>query len=141
MLGDQQPGVLVLRVGSSTSAVGPCSTTSPSRMTSTSSQSCATTARSCETTTSASPVRSLQLGEQVEDLGLHGDVERRGRLVGDQDLRVGGDRRGDEDALQHAAGQLVRCTGRRRAPGRAGARRRSSSSARCRACAAAEPAS
>ena len=41
----------------------------------------------------------LQVGEKVEDLGLHGDVERGRRLVGDQELRVVGDRHGDHDAL------------------------------------------
>ena len=49
-----------------------------------------------------------QRPEQAEDLGLHGDVEGRGRLVGDQQLRLAGQRQGDADALRHAAGQLVR---------------------------------
>ena len=54
------------------------------------------------------PSRSLQLAEQVEDLRLDGDVERRGRLVGDQELGIAGERHGDHDALAHAAGELVR---------------------------------
>ena len=50
----------------------------------------------------------LQLAHQVEDLGLDGDVERRGRLVGDQHLRIARQRHGDHDALAHAARHLVR---------------------------------
>jgi hypothetical protein len=51
---------------------------------------------------------ALQLGHQVEDLGLDGHVQRRGRLVGDQQLRTAGHRRGDHHPLAHAAGELVR---------------------------------
>ena len=50
----------------------------------------------------------LQLDHQVEDLRLGRDVERRRRLVGDQQLRVARQRHGDDDALAHAAGELVR---------------------------------
>ncbi len=50
----------------------------------------------------------LQLGEQFEDLRLHGDVERGGRLVGDQQFRLVGERHGDHHALALAAGELVR---------------------------------
>ena len=46
--------------------------------------------------------------EQVEDLGLDRHVERGRRLVGDQQLRVAGERDGDHHALAHAAGELVR---------------------------------
>ena len=53
----------------------------------------------------------LQVAQQLEDLGLHGDVEGRGRLVGDQELRPAGEREGDVDALGHAAGDLVRVRG------------------------------
>ncbi|EGJ74167.1 putative ABC transporter ATP-binding protein [Streptomyces sp. Tu6071] len=48
-----------------------------------------------------------EVGEEVEDLGLDGDVERRRRLVGDQDAGPGRERGGDQDALEHPAGQLV----------------------------------
>ena len=48
-----------------------------------------------------------QLGQQIEDLRLDGDVERRGRLVGDQQRRRAGERHGDHHALAHAAGELV----------------------------------
>ena len=48
----------------------------------------------------------LQLDEQVEDRRLHGDVERRGRLVADDELRVAGERARDRDALLQPAGEL-----------------------------------
>ena len=46
--------------------------------------------------------------QQVQDLGLHRDVERRGRLVQEQNLRLQDERPGDGDALALAAGKLVR---------------------------------
>ena len=51
--------------------------------------------------------RALLLGEQVEDLSLHRHVERRRRLVGDQQLRVVQQRHRDHRALAHAPGELV----------------------------------
>ncbi len=48
------------------------------------------------------------LAQQVEDLGLHGDVQRGGRLVGHDQLRAQGQRHRDHDALLLAAGELVR---------------------------------
>ena len=51
---------------------------------------------------------ALQVGEQVEDLGLHGDVEAGGRLVGQQEPRGAGEGDGDHDPLAHATGQLGR---------------------------------
>ena len=50
----------------------------------------------------------LEALEQVEDLGLHGHVERGRGLVGDQELGAARQRDGDDHALPHAAGQLVR---------------------------------
>lgn len=50
----------------------------------------------------------LQRDEQFEDLPLHGHVERRRRLVRDQDARPGHERGGDHDALAQPAGQFVR---------------------------------
>ena len=50
----------------------------------------------------------LQLFEQIEDLRLDGHVERGGRLVGDQHVRIVGERHRDHDALPLAAGELVR---------------------------------
>ena len=49
----------------------------------------------------------LQLDEQVEDRRLDGDVERRGRLVADDELRVAGERARDRDALLQAARELA----------------------------------
>ena len=53
------------------------------------------------------PFLHLQLDEQVEDRGLHGHVERRGRLVADDEARIAGERAGDRDALLEAPGELV----------------------------------
>jgi hypothetical protein len=48
-----------------------------------------------------------QGAQQVKDLGLDGDVEGGGGLVGDEELRDAGQRHGDHDALGHATGELV----------------------------------
>ena len=45
---------------------------------------------------------------QLEHLRLDRDVERRRRLVGDQELGIAGERHGDHHALAHPAGELVR---------------------------------
>ena len=50
----------------------------------------------------------LQPQQQVDDLGLHGRVERRGRLVRDDHPRRERQRHGDHRPLPHAAGELVR---------------------------------
>ena len=49
-----------------------------------------------------------EAAQQLQDLGLHGDVEGGRRLVGDEELRVARDRLGDHRALALAAGELVR---------------------------------
>ena len=54
------------------------------------------------------PMRLLHLANEPQDLFLHRHVERRCRLVGDDDLGLERESRGDQDALAHAAGQLVR---------------------------------
>ena len=54
----------------------------------------------------AEPV--LQVEQQVDDLRLDRDVERRDRLVGDDQRRVQRERAGDADALALAAGERVR---------------------------------
>ena len=56
----------------------------------------------------AAPTRLLELAHQIEDLRLDGHVEGRGRLVGDQELRIAGERHGDHHPLPHAAGELMR---------------------------------
>ena len=54
-------------------------------------------------------VRGLaEVAQQFQDLRLHGDVERRGRLVGDQQLRPADQAGRDHHALAHAAGELMR---------------------------------
>ena len=64
------------------------------------------------------PELSLQALEEVEDLRLHRDVERRDRLVADEDLRVDGERAGDRDALALAARERRRTARRRTSAGR-----------------------
>ncbi|MPN05417.1 hypothetical protein SDC9_152667 [bioreactor metagenome] len=49
-----------------------------------------------------------QIGDEVEDLLLHGDVERGGGFVRNQQLGVAGQSHGNGDALALAAGELVR---------------------------------
>ena len=56
----------------------------------------------------AVPSLRAQRAHQLEDLRLDGDVERGGRLVGDQQPRVAGERHRDHHALAHAARELVR---------------------------------
>ena len=51
---------------------------------------------------------ALQLREQLQDLRLDRDVERGRRLVGDEQLRLAGERHRDHHALAHAARELVR---------------------------------
>ena len=43
------------------------------------------------------------LCEQLQDLSLNGDVQGGRRLIGDQQRRIGGDRRGDQRPLTQAA--------------------------------------
>ena len=49
-----------------------------------------------------------ETAQELEDLGLHGDVEGGRRLVGDDQARVERERLRDDDALLLAAGELVR---------------------------------
>ncbi len=51
---------------------------------------------------------ALDGSEPIEDLGLDGDIERRGRLIGHEQLGLGCERHGNHHALLHAAGQVVR---------------------------------
>ena len=50
----------------------------------------------------------LQVAHQIEDLRLHRDIERRGRLVADDELGFRGQRARDRDPLPLAAGKFVR---------------------------------
>ena len=56
---------------------------------------------------SASSEMTLQFQHQLQDLGLDGDIERGGRLVGDQEARFAGQRHGDHGPLAHATRELV----------------------------------
>src|SRR5450759_3848303 len=61
---------------------------------------------------------AVDMAQQVEDLGLDGDIQGGGRFVGDQDLRRGGETHRDHGPLAHPTGKLVRviasaCLGRR----------------------------
>ena len=56
--------------------------------------------------------------DEVEDLRLNGDVERRGGLVGNDELGVVGQGDGDDDSLAHSARKLEADTGRMRVLGR-----------------------
>ena len=51
---------------------------------------------------------ALQLHQEVEDLRAHGDVERRDRLVADDERRVGRERARDRHPLPLPTGQLER---------------------------------
>lgn len=51
---------------------------------------------------------ALHFRKQVEDLRLHGDIQRGGRLVGDEQRWIQRDRRRDQRTLALAAGELVR---------------------------------
>ena len=76
-------------------------------MTTTRLHTSAITPRLCEISRMAVPCDLVDLGEQLEDLGFEGDVERRGDLVGDQQRGLVQQRDGDHDALAHAARELV----------------------------------
>ena len=52
--------------------------------------------------------RGLRVLQQLQNLRLHRDVERGGRLVGDQQVGLVGERHRDHHALALAAGQLMR---------------------------------
>ena len=54
------------------------------------------------------PVLVPQVPQQFQDLGLHGDIQGGGGLVGHDQAGVQGERCRDHDALLLAAGELVR---------------------------------
>ena len=58
--------------------------------------------------------RSLQLEQQVDDLRLHGHVERRDGFVRDDERGVQGEGAREPDALPLAAAELVRVAARER---------------------------
>ena len=93
------------------------STTWPAYMTSTRSQKDETSCRSCEMKIRPMPRSRHELVEDAQHLELHRHVERRGRLVGDQQVGLGDQHHGDHRALAHAARDLVRIERRRRGCG------------------------
>ena len=120
------------RVCRDASARGRCRRPAPSRrlwpryMTTTSSAISAMTPMSWVISMIAMPALAAAAAQQVEDLRLRGDVERGGRLVGDQEARVG--RRAPWRSSRAGAGRRTARTGTRRCARRA---------AECRPCAAA----
>ena len=88
-------------------SVGPLSTISPSVITQTRSAILRTIVRSWVISSSAMPKRA-QIVQQLEDLRLDGHVERGGRLVGDEDVGLVGERHRDHHALALAARELMR---------------------------------
>ncbi len=80
----------------------------PAYITLTWSATSAITPRSWVIRITAIPSCVLEPLDQGQDLGLDRDVERRGGLVGDQELRVVDQRHRDHRPLAHPAGELVR---------------------------------
>ena len=64
--------------------------------------------RSWVISSSARPSSRCSVCEQTQDLRLHGDVERGGRFVGDQQFGVAHQCHRDHHPLAQAAGKLVR---------------------------------
>ena len=83
----------------------------PPCMTQTRSAILRTIVRSWVMSSTAMPSRRCRSCEELEDLRLDGDVERRRRLVGDQDVGLVGERHRDHDPLPLPARELVRVGG------------------------------
>ena len=56
----------------------------------------------------AGAMLALQVAQQLQHLALHGDVECRRRLVGDQHVGLERQCHGDHHPLAHATGEFVR---------------------------------
>lgn len=91
----------------STSAVGPDSTRTPSRITRTRSAIRETTARSWEDEQQRRPA-SRRCARRSKDLRLHRHVERGGRLVGDEQVGLPGGSGRNQRPLPQPARELVR---------------------------------
>ena len=107
-------GVGVQRLAKELARRCPTSTRSPAYMTPTRSTTCAISPMSCPIRMTAAPRSACTLSQRLHHLALDDDVERAGRLVGDDHLGPQADGDGDADALLHAAAQLVRDTCPRR---------------------------
>ena len=57
---------------------------------------------------SADCVLLCEILQQIQDLRLDRDVERRRRLIGDNEFRLAGKRHRDHGPLAHTTGELVR---------------------------------
>ena len=105
---EQAPGVRVLRVREELVLRArprrSCRRTSRTTRSATS----ATTPMSCVISMTAEPKSRRSVADQLEDLRLDRHVERRRRLVGDQEVGVARERHRDHHALAHAARELVR---------------------------------
>ena len=84
------------------------STICPAYMTATRCAIPATTPRSCVMSRIDIPRSRLERAQQIEHLRLDRHVERGGRLVGNQQLRLAGERERDHHPLLHSAGELER---------------------------------
>jgi hypothetical protein len=87
--GEQVAGIGVLRVGKYLAGTGPVSTILPLVITQTRSAMRRTMPRSWVMNSIDMPFSSLSSSSKRQDLRLHRHVERGGRLVGDQQFRLG----------------------------------------------------
>ena len=88
--------------------VSPISTIRPRYITATRSQICSHQPQVVRDEEVGELQPLLQIQQQVHDLRLHRDVERRDRLVGDDERRLQRERARQADALALAAAELVR---------------------------------
>ena len=86
------------------------STMRPAYITCTRSQKPETTPRSCVIEDHRHAEFALHFFDELENLRLHGDIERGGGLVGDEQFGLGDERHRDHHALAHAAGKFMRIT-------------------------------
>ena len=89
-------------------STGPFSTSWPRYITTTSSAISAITPMSWVIRITASPRSCCKSPDQFENLRLRGHVQRGGRLIGDQDARLGRQRQRDHHPLAQPAGQFER---------------------------------
>ena len=111
--GEQRPRVGVLRAREDARRPAPARAPGPARITTTWSAISPTTPRSWLMNSTLIRCRSLQPGEQLEDLALHRHVERGRRLVGDQQLAAR--RPAPSRSSRAAAGRRTARADRRRA--------------------------
>ena len=127
---EQRARVGVQRVAPSTASAGPSSITAPPYITSTRRQWRAMTREIvADQQHRHARSRALSSASRSRILRLHRDVERGGRLVGDQQLRAAGERHGDHHPLPLAARQREADRRGRAARDRAAARASSSRTA------------